>query len=87
MGPVMTELTPRRMVGMSLAWAGLVLLVAGLVLWILARYVTEDLSAFWSAAALVLGFVLLAAASMVMKGTRDRAGRLDRVDAEPPEQP
>lgn len=78
----MMALTPRRVLGMSLAWGGLVLLLGGFVLWILASFVVEGMSRFWSAAALVIGFGLLAAASIVMKGTRDRAGRLDRVDAQ-----
>lgn len=56
--------------------------VAGLVLWTVAYYLGDSFSAWWGGATLVAGFFVLAAGSVLLRGTRSTSGRLDAVDTE-----
>lgn len=78
----MVVIGPRRITGLSLAWAGLVMLLAGLVLWAVAYYMGDQFSALWGGATLVLGFVTLAAGGALLRGTRNARGQLDAVETE-----
>lgn len=78
----MAVISPRRLTGLSLAWAGLAMFAGGLVLWTVAYYVEDSFSAWWGGATLVGGFLLLAAGSFLLRGTRNARGQLDPVDVE-----
>lgn len=78
----MGVISPRRITGLSLAWAGLAMFVGGLVLWTVAYYAEDSFSAWWGGATLLGGFLVLAAGSFLLRGTRDAKGKLDAVDTE-----
>lgn len=65
-----------------MAWVGLAFLAGGLALWTVAYYVGDEFSAWWGGAALLVGFLILAAGSFLLRGTRDARGQLDAVDTE-----